>query len=159
MPANSLLCLTHGEEGEIYIGSETNGLITKIENEYLQLTSENSNLSDNHILCITKGNNQDLWVGTFNGGICKIEPNTTNHLFEEDRFQVTQNIIKRGQRLNFSQNIKAQYEIYNLRGKVIQDGYLMDQNYLEISALTSPGCVFLKINKNGFFSIEKIIIH
>ena len=159
MPANSLLCLTHGEEGEIYIGSETNGLITKIENEYLQLTSDNSNLSDNHILCIIKGNNQDLWVGTFNGGICKIEPNTFNHLFQEDRFQVTQNIIKRGQRLNFSQSIKAQYEIYDLRGKVIQYGCLMDQNYLEISALTSPGNVFLKINQNGFFIVEKIIIY
>ena len=159
MPANSLLCLTHGEQGEIYIGSESNGLITKIENVYLQLNTENSNLTDNHILSIVKGNSQDLWVGTFNGGICKIETNQTNHLFEQSDFQVTPNIIKRGQRVNFSQNIKAQYEIYTLQGKIIQSGHLKNQNYLEISVPVESSCVFLKINQNGFFSLEKIIIN
>ena len=157
MPANSLLCLTHGAQGEIYVGSETNGLITKTEDEYLQLTSENSNLTDNHILCIIKGNNQDLWVGTFNGGVCKIS-NTMSHLFEQDDFQITPNIIKRGQQLNFSRNIKAQYEIYNLQGKRIQQGDLSDQNYLEISASAGPGVVFLKINRNGILKIEKVLI-
>lgn len=159
MPANSLLCLTHGAQGEIYIGSESNGLITKIEEEYLQLNTENSNLTDNHILSIEKGNNQDLWLGTYNGGLCKIETNQMNHLSEQKGFQVTPNIIKCGQRLNFSQNINAQYEIYTLQGKIIQAGHLNNQNYLEISAPKDSGCIFLKINHNGFIGIKKIIIN
>ena len=81
-----------------------------------------------------------------------------SHLFEQDNFQITPNIIKRGQQLNFSRNIKAQYEIYNLQGKRIQQGDLIDQNYLEISASAGPGVVFLKINRNGILKIEKVLI-
>ena len=81
-----------------------------------------------------------------------------SHLFEQDDFQITPNIIKRGQQLNFSRNIKAQYEIYNLQGKRIQQGDLSDQNYLEISASAGPGVVFLKINRNGILKIKKVLI-
>ena len=159
MPANSLLCLTHGAQGEIFIGSESNGLITKVEDEYLQLTTLNSNLTDNHILCITKGNNEDLWLGTLDGGICKIEASPINQLFELNNFLITPNIIKQGEELHFSQNISAQYEIYNLQGKRIQKGELMNQKYLKITTFKETGCLFLKINQKGISRLEKILLY
>ena len=159
MPANSLLCLTHGTQGEIFIGSESNGLLTKVEDEYLQLTTLNSNLTDNHILCITRGNNEDLWLGTLDGGICKLEASPVSQLFELSNFQVTPNIIQRGEHLHFSQNIKAEYEIYNLQGKRIQKGELMNQNYLKINNFRETGFLFLKIKHEEISIIEKILVH
>ena len=159
MPANSLLCLTHGAQGEIFIGSESNGLITKVEDEYHQLTTLNSNLTDNHILCITKGNNEDLWLGTLDGGICKIDGSPINQLFELNNFQITPNSIQQGEELHFSQNISAEYEIYNLQGKRIQKGELMNQNYLKITTFTETGCLFLKINQKGISRMEKILLY
>ncbi len=159
MPANSLLCVMHGTQGEIFIGSESNGLLTKVENEYLQLTTSNSNITDNHILCITKGNNEDLWVGTNDGGICKIEASPINQLFELNNFQVTPNNIQCGEELHFSQNISAHYEIYNLQGKRIQKGDLVNQNYLNITNFEGTGFLFMKISHNGLTRMEKILVY
>ena len=93
--------MQHGMLDQIYIGTETGGIVTKTSNQYTHLNTENSNLTDNHILCLKYDGNNTLWAGTFNGGLCRISD--LSHLSESIRNKVTvyPNNVRPGERLNF----------------------------------------------------------
>lgn len=156
--SNSLLCMQHGMQGEIYIGTETNGIVTKFLNQYTHLNTGNSNLPDNHILCLKYDGNNTLWAGTFNGGLCRI--NELSHLSESIREKVTAypNDISPGERLNFSEAISGDYFIINTLGAELKKGKLIHSTGLTIPKNIKTGIVFLHLTIGENNYTKKLLI-
>lgn len=158
MPSNSLLCLKHGTNGVVYIGSETGGVIAKSANDYSQITMSNSNLTDNHILCIEKGNEGGLWAGTFDGGLCKIDYTASLESEKESSLAVYPTVLKPSQTLYFSTNVSANYKLSNALGMVLKRGDLINKRQIVLPKKMSTGCVYLEVKTKNKTWYRKILI-
>ncbi len=156
--SNSLLCMQHGMQDQIYIGTETGGIVTKTSNQYTHLNTENSDLTDNHILCLKYDSNNTLWAGTFNGGLCRISE--LSNLSESIRKKVTvyPNNIKPGERLNFSEAISGDYFFMSTLGDELKKGELMHSKGLTIPNNLKTGIVFLHLKVGDYNYIKKLLV-
>ena len=156
--SNSLLCMQHGMQDQIYIGTETGGIVTKTSNQYTHLNTENSDLTDNHILCLKYDSNNTLWAGTFNGGLCRISE--LSHLSESIRKKVTvyPNNIRPGERLNFSEEISGDYFFMSTLGDELKKGELTHSKGLTIPNNLKTGIVFLYLKVGDYNYIKKLLV-
>ena len=157
--SNSLLCMQHGMLDQIYIGTETGGIVTKTSNQYTHLNTENSDLTDNHILCLKYDSNNTLWAGTFNGGLCRISD--LSHLSESIRNKVTvyPNNVRPGERLNFSEAISGDYFFMSTLGDELKKGELTHSKGLTIPNNIKTGIVFLYLKVGDYNYTKKLLVH
>ncbi len=158
MPSSSLLCLKHGQGGTIYIGSETGGVITKNQDLYQQITTNNSNLTDDHILCIEKDNQGDLWVGTFDGGLCKIDLTLAiSPLPYPNGINLFPTVIKDERLVYFSKELTCEIAIINQIGSVMHKGHC-ESDFFQIPMELNAGWFYIQFEMEGLFYRKKILL-
>jgi len=80
--SNSTTKIAVNQQNLILVGTTNTGLniFNKNANTWQQLTSENSDLPDNHILSLAFENDSLAYIGTFAGGFCKLELDLTTSI-------------------------------------------------------------------------------
>ena len=157
--SNSLLCLQHGVQGQIFIGTETDGIITKNGNQYSNLNIDNSALTDNHILCLEKNEENTLWAGTFNGGLCEIHD--IAGLLQKGSYppNIHPTIVNAGASIHFSKNVNCTYSLVNMLGDEFKTGTLKNSRTINIPKTIKPGVVFIYYSIDNTIFTRRVIVH
>jgi ligand-binding sensor domain-containing protein/serine phosphatase RsbU (regulator of sigma subunit) len=70
--SNSVLCMTGDREGNIWFGSDGNGVF-KLAGETFSNLSTRDSLPDNYITCVFQDSKKNMWIGT-PSGLVRIDP-------------------------------------------------------------------------------------
>lgn len=67
LPTISYTAITVTRAGEVWVGTEDNGLYTLQGDKAKHFTTQNSTLPSNHITALLRGNAEEVWIGTEQG--------------------------------------------------------------------------------------------
>jgi len=160
IPSNAIVHIMVDSLQRKYCSSQNEGFIIFDGTNFVNYTTTNSPMPDDHVLCTTKDRNGILWVGTYNGGLVRVDEAVlagVNEISRAEDFILYPNPAKNILYLSGIKTGAKSFTITDITGKILLQKTVESSNSFQDVSFLSQGIYFLKIFSDSGTITKKFV--